>query len=482
MIFNDITQAPLFIILFICIWLYPLIPVFWHKMLGKTSQATWVFLKPVQRLVLPTSSSTNIRVILISSGTGALIFFLLVFSFRLFARLLFPEATLQSPSYYTSLGYGQVVLSILIQVIVAAFIASYTKHSRTFKALYTAFISAVLMVIAYNILGELFAKSPISFANLMTSILTITGFFVSGGALFALPIALVVSALAQQIRSVNQPGYQQARIERIPYTAPDTARTIVSSAGCDIFSTAVLVACVIVATLSGGSSALYAFTTSPSLPVPTVPQASSSTVNFPMTPYVPYCGKLLLNESLYTPANKWWDNDANCRFTADAYHVAISQPGVAKVCVDHQVILQDFLFEVTMIITTSRDSGLGGIVFRADTANNTYYIFSIARDGSYSLSHNDGNSGSVPMTLLEKCCTSVILGGEGQANVLAVAVVRNIITLYVNHQELGHVQDSKYAVGFTGTTAISINKPTDIAYNNMKIWALGNPPLYKLAT
>ncbi|GLV54302.1 hypothetical protein KDH_11500 [Dictyobacter sp. S3.2.2.5] len=134
-----------------------------------------------------------------------------------------------------------------------------------------------------------------------------------------------------------------------------------------------------------------------------------------------------------------------------------------------------------MTITTSNDSGLGGIIFRANTLDNTYYSFLLARDGSYALSRSDGDGVSGPVQLLERCCLSAIEKGQGQINTIAVVVIGNAITLYVNHHELNHVQDNKYSAGFVGCVATAINKPTDVTYRDVRIWALGNPPLYQLA-
>ena len=113
---------------------------------------------------------------------------------------------------------------------------------------------------------------------------------------------------------------------------------------------------------------------------------------------------------------------------------------------------------------------VGGMLFRADNTNETYYVFFVDQNGYYSLY----NVGKTFQQLVSKFSSS-IKQGLNQINLLAVVVMGTTITLYANHQQLASVNDSTYNLGQIGLIASpgpNTSNPTEVVYNNARVWSL----------
>jgi hypothetical protein len=62
--------------------------------------------------------------------------------------------------------------------------------------------------------------------------------------------------------------------------------------------------------------------------------------------------------------------------------------------------------------------------------------------------------------------------GLNQSNLLAVLVQRNTINLYVNNQYISSVTENTYSKGSVGISASAFVQPTEVLYNNAKVWTL----------
>jgi len=100
--------------------------------------------------------------------------------------------------------YGQILFAALFQAIIAAVVASLVRRLGALHGLFAAFVSGCLMVTAILGLNLAFGGTvDLGFAW-QTYALT-----VNGGALLALPLALVIAALAGWIRRLRRASGSQ---------------------------------------------------------------------------------------------------------------------------------------------------------------------------------------------------------------------------------------------------------------------------------
>lgn len=113
---------------------------------------------------------------------------------------------------------------------------------------------------------------------------------------------------------------------------------------------------------------------------------------------------------------------------------------------------------------------VGGMIFRADSTNKTFYLFYITQAGRYALRLCPGITchDIVPATP-----SPAINLGLNKPNLVAVVAIGNTITLYVNHQQIASVTDSTSSQGLIGLVVSSYAPgvyPTEVAYSNAKVW------------
>ncbi len=157
-----------------------------------------------------------------------------------------------------------------------------------------------------------------------------------------------------------------------------------------------------------------------------------------------------------------------CVFAGGAYHASDSQKNNFLYCDAPSTDFRDFAYQVQMKIIKG---DAGGVIFRANATNNTDYVFSVGQDGSYEL--------FVCPPKATKCNSALLSGSSGainqglnQTNVVAVVVKGNTITLYVNQQKIDSVTDNTFSHGQIGVIAYDITGPTEVVYNNAKVWTL----------
>jgi len=124
----------------------------------------------------------------------------------------------------------------------------------------------------------------------------------------------------------------------------------------------------------------------------------------------------------------------------------------------------NFVYEVQMKIIKG---DYGGVIFRANTSSDDFYVFLVGQNGSYQLFLCAGTQCN--KTLLYSI-SSAIKQGLNQTNLIAVIAQRNAIGLYVNHQLINSVEDNTYRSGQIGVTANALYNPTEVVYSNAKVW------------
>ena len=183
-------------------------------------------------------------------------------------------------------------------------------------------------------------------------------------------------------------------------------------------------------------------------------------------------GSSTLNDPLTDNSNNNnWDTSngptaSGCAFNKSTYHVIERQKGYFQPCFAEATNFSDFVYEVQMTVDTGTQ---GGIIFRANSSQNTFYLFRIGIDGSYFLELYKGNTTPI---LLSDGYSAAITPGLGQQNVIAVIAVQNTLTLYVNQQYVATATDTSLSSGAIGVVAYDDSVPTDIVFSNAQVWDL----------
>lgn len=169
--------------------------------------------------------------------------------------------------------------------------------------------------------------------------------------------------------------------------------------------------------------------------------------------------------------NNNWDTSngtitSGCAFNSGTYHVIERQQGSFQPCLATATNFSDFLYEVQMTVDTGTQ---GGIVFRADGSQNSFYLFRIGIDGSYFL---DVYKNATTSSTLITGYSAAITPGLGQQNTVAVLAVQNTLDLYVNQQYVASVTDSSLSAGEIGVAAYDTTVPTEIEFSNAQVWDL----------
>ena len=190
----------------------------------------------------------------------------------------------------------------------------------------------------------------------------------------------------------------------------------------------------------------------------------------------PFSNKVLLNDPLSDNSKGMkWDvyttnqTGGSCQFTGQAYHVLETQPNIYNACYANQSHFSDFTFQVDMTFIAG---DRGGLLFRADSANNKLYYFRLDQDGTYSLFLYVDRTGTNAQLLTHGTATGFNTG-LNQKNTVGVVARGNSIGLYVNkHLITNTITDSTYTTGLIGLTAESITASTEVAYSNLMVWGL----------
>src|SRR6266699_1689833 len=199
--------------------------------------------------------------------------------------------------------------------------------------------------------------------------------------------------------------------------------------------------------------------------------ATASTIAANPNPYPPGVGTLALLDPLSDNRRgfSWSENSTNCVFTGGAYHVIAPDSRSSAYCTARSTNFVNFAYEVQMKIIKG---DVGGIIFRANSTNNNFYLFYVSQTGSYELFLCPGITcnqlvASTPSTAINK--------GLNATNVVAVVATGTSITLYVNRQRVTSVNNATFSHGQIGVVAspfANAGHPTEVVYSNARVWTL----------
>jgi serine/threonine protein kinase len=200
-----------------------------------------------------------------------------------------------------------------------------------------------------------------------------------------------------------------------------------------------------------------------------------TTAPTPVTPTAqqnPYAngGKLVLDDPLLDNSKGYnWLTGANqkgatCEFRGDGYYSTQPAQGFFHSCPAGNTDFSNFAFEVQMTLISG---DYAGIIF-CNATDNTYYLFRIGVNGSYTLLlFTQANSDGVPLA------SGSISVNLSQANLIAVVVSGGSIKLYVNRQLIMSVNDSTNTHGRIAVFSWNATgSSAEAMFRNAKVWTL----------
>jgi len=210
---------------------------------------------------------------------------------------------------------------------------------------------------------------------------------------------------------------------------------------------------------------------------PTVPPAqaeasATAAVNAANpNPYTPGQGQLALNDSLNDNSKGYkWDvsnqADGTCAFNSGSYHVSTPKTQFFFLCAAATTDFSNFAYEIQAKIV---QGDCAGMVLRADTNAGKLYFFEVCQNGTYDVSRYLDYTGN-NVKDLSSGSSAAIVTGLNQTNTIAVVAQGSTLTLYVNKKKITSVTDSTFTHGQVGVFADAPNHPTEVVFNNAKVW------------
>jgi hypothetical protein len=200
--------------------------------------------------------------------------------------------------------------------------------------------------------------------------------------------------------------------------------------------------------------------------------AATATSTSSANPYPPHNGVLVLNDPLTDNSKgyRWSEASisgvASCGFSKGSYHMVESRTKTFDQCVANATNFDNFAYQAEMTILRG---DCGGLVFRADNSRSNFYIFEVCSDGTYGFAINTGNTGKY---LITHTTNSAIKTGPNQRNIIAVVVNGTSIQMYVNNKLVDKITDGTFVRGQIGLLVNNFTGPTEVIYNNAKVWKL----------
>lgn len=200
---------------------------------------------------------------------------------------------------------------------------------------------------------------------------------------------------------------------------------------------------------------------------------AQATATFSASHY-PFSSNQVLNDSLSDDSHVGqygWDENTSCTFSAGSYHTFEATAQHFHLCVANTPTYGNFTFEVQMAIKSGGTTAQGGILFRADTNNDRFYVLFLDTQGNYELDIQANQSGTNTRTL-RSGQVSGYATGFSQVHTIGVVAKASQITIYIDQKQVTQVTDTTYTNGQIGVISSYGSSSTEVVYNNAKVWQL----------
>jgi hypothetical protein len=164
----------------------------------------------------------------------------------------------------------------------------------------------------------------------------------------------------------------------------------------------------------------------------------------------------IIYENAMTTAQSDWQDDANCSFKPDGYHIT-----AAFICFAPPEDVQDVNVSVTAKQISGATNHFYGLVLRRASRGN-YYVFEVDGNGKWEFLVVKDNKGTA---IVDLTANAAILPGLGVANSLQVTAVGSHFVFSVNGTQVGQAEDSTYSSGLLGLEG---DDGMDVAFTNFK--------------
>ncbi|GCE49517.1 serine/threonine protein kinase [Thermosporothrix hazakensis] len=199
--------------------------------------------------------------------------------------------------------------------------------------------------------------------------------------------------------------------------------------------------------------------------------AETQNAQHPYPSYLPGSGTL----RYYDPLVKrlyWYDGEENkefggkCSYTRNSLDITLTKPDKSYYC-GSTFTEKNFAVEVKM---TFVKPGCGGIVFRYNEDREEGYYFALCTDQYYGIYKYTSQSQEGTNLIGKNKFSTFINGSSGEQNVVSVVAQGGTIVLFVNGKQLEALNDTSFSEGIIGMTASTQTKPTEIAFQDAKVW------------
>lgn len=168
--------------------------------------------------------------------------------------------------------------------------------------------------------------------------------------------------------------------------------------------------------------------------------------------------------------NNHWDEGAtktgNCLFANNAYQASEALQGYLQPCIAESTKFSNFVYQVQLSITQGNQ---GGILFRADGAKGSFYLFRIGSDGTYAF---DLYNGSKHSSTLASGFSTAITTGLNQSNQLTVYANGGTFYLFINGQYITGLKNSTLSSGQIGVVALDYSIPSQVTFSSVQVWTI----------
>jgi eukaryotic-like serine/threonine-protein kinase len=172
--------------------------------------------------------------------------------------------------------------------------------------------------------------------------------------------------------------------------------------------------------------------------------------------------------------NERWNQNANCTFQQDGYHVTTFQvlPKAVADCRESSTRYTNMTVSVDMRILRGQS---GGLLFYINSRviDNAGYFFEVDTQGNYMISRSqDFETGLTNVVMQGRTYSAALKTGTGASNTLQVIARNGTLLFYINGTFVSQQQDSTFTAGYLGfgAAAAKVGQSADIVYTNITIY------------